>query len=173
MSAMRARTNPSRAKPSRAAAPSARRLRAASDRSGRAAPAGRPLKLGAAVLCVLAIDTPQSVLDLDINIKLASITNVPDGADRQSTEPKLDFELHRDDLSATRVLESDPPRPNAGEVAFAVERFGFSANNITYALLGERLRYWTLFPASAGWRRIPVWGYLRVIESRVAGIEEG
>jgi hypothetical protein len=76
---------------------------------------------------------------------------VSDGAEGQSTGPKLDFEVRRDDLSATRVLERHPPRPKAGEVTFAVERFGFSANNITYALLGDRLGYWTLFPASAGW----------------------
>ncbi|GAA5149907.1 DUF2855 family protein [Pseudonocardia eucalypti] len=45
-----------------------------------------------------------------------------------------------------------------------VERFGVSANNVTYALLGETLRYWDFFPASEdGWGRIPAWGYARVV----------
>lgn len=87
--------------------------------------------------------------------------------------PQHDFEVRRDDLGATRLLESAPHHPGRGEVAFAVERFGFSANNITYALLGDRLGYWALFPGSDGWARIPVWGYLRVTASGVPGIEEG
>ena len=60
-----------------------------------------------------------------------------------------------------------------GDVLFEVERFGLSATNITYAALGDTLRYWDLFPAEAGWGRIPVWGYLRVASSRVPGIEAG
>jgi hypothetical protein len=58
-------------------------------------------------------------------------------------------------------------------VLFEVERFGFSANNITYALLGETGRYWDLFPAEPGWGRIPVWAYLRVLASAVPGVEPG
>ena len=49
--------------------------------------------------------------------------------------------------------EVGPPPP--GEVLFEVERFGFSANNVTYALLGDALRYWDLFPAEPGWGQIP------------------
>jgi hypothetical protein len=67
--------------------------------------------------------------------------------------------------------ELGPPGP--GEVLFEVERFGFSANNVTYALLGEALRYWDLFPAEPGWGRIPVWGYLRVVASAVPGLAAG
>lgn len=86
---------------------------------------------------------------------------------------RLDFEVGRGALSRARTVESDPPSPKAGEVLCAVERFAFSANNVTYALLGERLGYWGLFPAVDGWGRIPVWAYLRVIDSRVDGIAEG
>jgi hypothetical protein len=63
--------------------------------------------------------------------------------------------------------------PGDGEVLFAVERFGLSANNVTYAALGDALGYWDLFPAGPGWGRVPVWGYLRVRSSRVPGIEAG
>jgi Protein of unknown function (DUF2855) len=85
----------------------------------------------------------------------------------------LDFEVRRSDLSTTRVIAARPPRPPAGTVLFEVERFGFSANNITYALLGERRHYWALFPAGDGWGRIPVWAYLRAVAGQVPGIEPG
>jgi len=83
------------------------------------------------------------------------------------------FEVGRGDLSRTRVTGAGPLEPGQGEVLFEIERFGFSANNITYALLGEQARYWDLFPAEPGWGRIPVWGYLRVTASGVPGVEPG
>jgi NADPH:quinone reductase-like Zn-dependent oxidoreductase len=83
------------------------------------------------------------------------------------------FEVGQADLSATRMVEARLGPPDEGEVLFAVEKFAFSANNVTYALLGEALRYWDLFPAEPGWGRIPVWGYLRVLASGVPGVEPG
>lgn len=83
------------------------------------------------------------------------------------------FEVGRGELSRTRVVEAGPLAPGQGEVLFEIERFGFSANNITYALLGEQARYWDLFPAEPGWGRIPVWGYLRATASGVPGVEPG
>jgi Protein of unknown function (DUF2855) len=83
------------------------------------------------------------------------------------------FEVGRADLNVTRMTRDVLRAPRPGEVLFEVERFGFSANNVTYALLGESLRYWDLFPAGQGWGRIPVWGYLRVLASEVPGLEAG
>jgi uncharacterized protein DUF2855 len=83
------------------------------------------------------------------------------------------LEVGRADLSVTRLVEAQPGPPDEGEVLFEVEKFAFSANNVTYALLGEALRYWDIFPAEPGWGRIPVWGYLRVLSSGVPGVEPG
>ena len=83
------------------------------------------------------------------------------------------FEVGQADLSVTRMVEAGPGPPDGGEVLFEVEKFAFSANNVTYALLGEALRYWDIFPAEPGWGRIPVWGYLHVLSSGVPGIEPG
>ena len=47
------------------------------------------------------------------------------------------FEVGRGDLGVTRVTESELGPPGPGEALFEVERFGFTANNVTYALLGE------------------------------------
>ncbi len=37
---------------------------------------------------------------------------------------------------------------------------------ITYAVLGDQLKYWQLFPAPQGFGNIPVWGFGEVIGSR-------
>ena len=54
-----------------------------------------------------------------------------------------------------------------------VERFAFTANNITYAMLGDSLKYWQLFPAPDGFGNIPVWGFGEVVASRHPQIEDG
>ncbi|MET0222615.1 MAG: DUF2855 family protein [Tardiphaga sp.] len=46
-----------------------------------------------------------------------------------------------------------------------VDRFAFTANNITYAMLGDQLKYWQLFRAPDGFGNIPVWGFGEVIAS--------
>jgi Protein of unknown function (DUF2855) len=85
----------------------------------------------------------------------------------------LAMQVARDDLRRVRVVEASPAEPGPGEVLFEVERFGVSANNVTYAQLGDALRYWDLFPAEAGWGQIPAWGYLRAVASRAGEVEAG
>jgi Protein of unknown function (DUF2855) len=60
-----------------------------------------------------------------------------------------------------------------GSALLAIDRFGFSANNITYVATGETLGYWQHFPAPAGWGRVPVWGYATVCASRHARLPQG
>jgi hypothetical protein len=59
-----------------------------------------------------------------------------------------------------------------------IQKFAFTANNITYARLGEpvgniTLSYWRFFPADAEWGVIPVWGIGEVVNSRHDGIRPG
>jgi len=54
-----------------------------------------------------------------------------------------------------------------------VDRFAFTANNITYATLGDAMKYWQLFPAPEGFGNIPVWGLGDVIASRHPGVPVG
>ena len=54
-----------------------------------------------------------------------------------------------------------------------VTRFAFTANNITYAVLGDHLKYWQLFPAAEGFGNVPVWGFGEVIASKHPGIAQG
>jgi hypothetical protein len=85
----------------------------------------------------------------------------------------LALQVSRDDLRRVRVLETSPAEPGPGDVLFAVERFGVSANNVTYAQLGDSQRYWDIFPAETGWGQIPAWGYLRAVASRSGEVEAG
>ena len=82
-----------------------------------------------------------------------------------------DFEVRKDDLRTTRFADAGA---GDGPVRLRIDRFGLTANNVTYGLLGEMLRYWAFFPPSEdGWGRVPVWGYADVVESAVEGIEPG
>ncbi|WP_341707789.1 DUF2855 family protein [Halopseudomonas sp.] len=60
-----------------------------------------------------------------------------------------------------------------GEVLLEIDHFAFTANNITYATLGERLGYWDFFPAQEPWGQVPVWGFADVSASRHPDIKEG
>ena len=61
-----------------------------------------------------------------------------------------------------------------GQIQLRIDRFGLTANNVTYGLLGDSLDYWRFYPASEeGWGRVPVWGYGDVVASGVDGIQEG
>lgn len=85
----------------------------------------------------------------------------------------MHFEVSRKDLRATRFHDEPLPDLRPGEVLLAIERFAFTANNVTYAVFGDAMAYWAFFPAGEAWGRIPVWGYARVIGSRAEGLAEG
>jgi hypothetical protein len=84
------------------------------------------------------------------------------------------FEARRDDLRRTRFLDLATPELEPGQALLAVDAFGLTSNNITYAVLGEAMSYWKFFPAAEeGWGRIPVWGFARVAASEHAELAEG
>ncbi|MES2939455.1 MAG: DUF2855 family protein [Pseudomonadota bacterium] len=87
----------------------------------------------------------------------------------------LDFLVNRRDLSDCRFAPAEPApaelRP--GQVLLGIDSFGLTANNVTYAALGEAMGFWKFFPAPPGWGRVPVWGYADVLASRHPHIEAG
>ncbi|BBZ38152.1 DUF2855 family protein [Mycobacterium conspicuum] len=86
----------------------------------------------------------------------------------------MDFELRRTDLHQTRFLHGDAPSPEDGQALLRVESFGLTANNITYAVFGESMRYWDFFGASdPNWGKLNVWGYAHVEESRHPDLAQG
>lgn len=68
-------------------------------------------------------------------------------------------------LRETRVVTEVLMEPGDGELVLAVERFSLSANNLSYATVGNSsgLNYWRPFPAADGWGRVPAWGVARVL----------
>jgi len=83
--------------------------------------------------------------------------------------------LVRQDALATTELRSTAPAPLAdGQVRVRVDRFALTANNITYAAMGEMLEYWRFFPSGEpGWGIVPVWGFGTVTESRQPDVAVG
>lgn len=87
--------------------------------------------------------------------------------------PITDFLVDRDDISKSKVEERPFSDLGDGEVLLEVERFGLSANNITYAVLGDAMGYWKFFPATNGFGSVPVWGHAIVVESNCDQIDVG
>ena len=80
------------------------------------------------------------------------------------------------DLHHTEVRPlalSDDAAPPEGSALLAVERFGLSANNISYAVFGEALDYWSFFPTVDGRGNLPVWGHARVLASGTPDVDVG
>ena len=72
-----------------------------------------------------------------------------------------------------RSAESGAPEIGSGEALLRVDTFGLTANNITYAVMGEAMSYWDFFPAEDGWGRVPMWGFAEVERSEADGVEPG
>jgi hypothetical protein len=89
------------------------------------------------------------------------------------TETGWDVLVGRDDLARTAYVERPVPSIGPGEALLRPDRVGVTANNVTYALVGESMRYWDFFPADDGWGRVPLWGFADVVESAVEGVSVG
>jgi hypothetical protein len=97
-------------------------------------------------------------------------------ANDQDRKMPAAFIVARNDLDHCKLIETPPP--DAAQLPddallVKVDRFAFTANNITYATLGDTLKYWELFPAPAGFGNIPAWGFGEVMASRHPDIATG
>ncbi len=69
-------------------------------------------------------------------------------------------------LADTRWQQHDPAALAPGQVRLRTDLFALTANNITYAAMGEAMDYWRFFPSDdAAWGVIPVWGFAHITES--------
>lgn len=86
----------------------------------------------------------------------------------------LDFLVHRTEPALTRIIERPALEPADGQVVARVEKFAFTANNISYRITGDSIGYWKFFPVpEEGWGRIPAFGFATVERSRSAALKEG
>ncbi|SCG58439.1 NADPH-dependent curcumin reductase CurA [Micromonospora halophytica] len=86
--------------------------------------------------------------------------------------------MARDDLGRTTLVEGATPELSEGEALLRVDRVGLTANNVTYAVLGDSMRYWQFFPPGPRglgpqWGLPPLWGFAEVVASTVPGVAAG
>jgi hypothetical protein len=86
--------------------------------------------------------------------------------------------VDRHDLAVTAIGEAAEREAGDGEAVLRVDRVGVTANNVTYAVLGEAMRYWEFFPAGdfglePRWGLVPLWGFAEVVASGVPDITPG
>jgi hypothetical protein len=86
----------------------------------------------------------------------------------------LQVQVSKADLRTVRAVDVPLSALPDGAARLQVKLFALSANNITYATMGESiLRYWDFFPAPPGWGCTPCWGFADVVESRAPGVAIG
>ncbi len=82
-------------------------------------------------------------------------------------------QFRKDALAASRIVSIELPELAANAVRLCVETFAITANNVTYAVIGDMFGYWNFFPAEGGWGVVPVWGHARVEASNHADVAVG
>ena len=88
-----------------------------------------------------------------------------------------DLLIDRADLAHTELVDAARIKPSDGQVVLEVDRVSMTANNVTYAVFGDAMKYWDFFPAveldGVAYGRVPLWGFAVVERSSVSGVAEG
>ncbi len=81
--------------------------------------------------------------------------------------------VKRADFRTTKIVTVERPSLQAGEVLVEIEKFGLTANNVSYAVSGDMIGYWKYYPAEGEWGKVPAWGFASVVESSCDDIPVG
>ena len=84
--------------------------------------------------------------------------------------------INRGDITKTQVINYQKPSEEdmaEGTVLLRLDIFSLSANNITYAVTGNSLKYWGFFPIDEQHSLLPVWGFGEVVTSKHSEFEIG
>ena len=57
------------------------------------------------------------------------------------------IEINRKDHGQARIVHGTSPELAPGQARMAIQKFGFSTNNISYVQFGDMMSYWDFFPA--------------------------
>lgn len=74
-------------------------------------------------------------------------------------------QVQKSELTNAKLVEREAGPLADGAVRLAIESFSVTANNVTYAVVGDGFGYWNFFPAPEGEGIVPMWGHARVAES--------
>jgi hypothetical protein len=83
--------------------------------------------------------------------------------------------IEKSQVKNTKIVQSqiDPSQLGSDQVLLKIDSLGFSANNITYSVFGDKMGYWGFFPADDKWGIVPMWGFATVIASNQSDIQVG
>jgi Protein of unknown function (DUF2855) len=76
-------------------------------------------------------------------------------------------------LSEIAVVDAPETALGAGAARLRIESFAVTANNITYAVIGDLFKYWNFFPAPGAMGIVPMWGHAVVEASNHADVAVG
>ncbi len=83
-------------------------------------------------------------------------------------------EVDKGQIATAALVERAPPPLPDGAVRLKVESFAVTANNVTYAAIGDMFGYWNFFPTpNEGMGIVPMWGHAVVEASNCPDIAVG
>ena len=83
--------------------------------------------------------------------------------------------IEKSNVANTKIVEKqfNSTQLSNNEVLFEIDSLGFSANNVTYSVFGDKMGYWGFFPADDAWGIVPMWGFATVLESNNPDVNVG
>lgn len=83
--------------------------------------------------------------------------------------------IEKSNVANTKIIKKELHSDylNTDEVLLKTDSMGFSANNVTYSVFGDKMGYWGFFPADNTWGIVPMWGFATVLESNHTEIKVG
>src|SRR4051812_32166958 len=82
--------------------------------------------------------------------------------------------VRKDRFQDTRLRTAEDGPLADGQVRVVVDSLALTANNITYAAVGDAMQYWRFFPSGEeGWGIVPAWGFGTVAQSLHPGVAVG
>lgn len=82
-------------------------------------------------------------------------------------------QVKRAALTETRMAEQPDGPLGEGAIRLRIESFSVTANNLTYAVVGDAFGYWNFFPGEGEWGVVPMWGHAVVAASNHPDIAVG
>jgi len=81
--------------------------------------------------------------------------------------------VNREQLGDAKTVDLSTGDLPEGAIRLKIESFAVTANNITYAVAGDRFGYWNFFPGQDAYGVVPMWGHAIVEQSANAEIKQG
>lgn len=82
--------------------------------------------------------------------------------------------IEKTKLDNCKWVSSETPELADDHICLAIEKYALTANNITYAVVGDGFGYWNFFPTGEDdWGIVPVWGFAKVTASNHDDVKTG